>query len=69
MRKDFKAHEFKKGDMVRFNAYPKPFDATSTLGIVLGQNGMKIHVSWITWSDGWLKPEPWTNAYSIARIE
>jgi hypothetical protein len=71
MRKDFKAHDFKKGEMVRF-ANSRHFDIgpnTQTLGIVLRQNGMKIQVSWITWPAKYLKPDPWVNAYNLARIE
>jgi hypothetical protein len=69
MRKDFKAHEFMKGEMVRFiNGAHFDIGNTQTLGIVLGQDGMKIHVSWITWPDKYFKPAAWLNAYSIARI-
>ena len=66
MRKDFKAHEFTKGDMVRY----KHMDVSPTLGIVLGQDGMRVQVAWITWPDKYLKPgNSWTNTYNIERIE
>ena len=70
MRKDFKAHDFRKGEMVRYNN-SRHFDIgnAQTLGIVLGQNGMKIQVSWITWPDKYFKPDSWVNIYNLARIE
>ena len=72
MRKDFKAHDFKKGEMVRFtHSYGvSGYDPArrDTLGIVLEQRGMKIHISWVTWPSG-LIPVAWVNIYNLVKVE
>ena len=74
MKKDFKAHKFKKGDMVRYASRPELYmnDSekihTDTLGIVLEQDGMKIHVSWVVWPRHYMDL-PWVNAYELVRVE
>ena len=41
---DLKPKQFKKGELVQFNAFPE-----KTLGIVRGQNDGKVKVKWIKW--------------------
>ena len=41
---------------------------TDTLGIVLEQDGMKIHVSWVVWPKRYI-PLLWVNVYELVRVE
>lgn len=72
-----RTHKFKKGDMVRYASPHTSLEAlwikakeihTDTLGIVLKQDGMKIHVSWVVWPKSYMDL-PWVNAYELVRVE
>ena len=40
---DFKPEKFNKGELVRY------FQYNDTLGIVIGQDGSKVTVQWVSW--------------------
>jgi len=76
-----RTHKFKKGDMVRYLAHRDPYTKrrdrytneeeeihADTLGIVLEQDGMKIHVSWVVWPKRYMDL-PWVNVYELVRVE
>ena len=69
-----RTHKFKKGDMVRYITRPELYIVdseeihTDTLGIVLEQDGMKIHVSWVVWPKRYI-PLLWVNVYELVRVE
>ena len=42
---DFKPEKFKKGELVRY------FQLDDTLGIVIGQDGSKVTVQWVSWPE------------------
>ncbi len=42
---DFKPERYRKGELVRYFKH-----TDSTLGIVVGQDGSKVVVQWVTWA-------------------
>ena len=40
---DFKPEKYRKGELVRYSNYD------NTLGIVVGQDGSKVTVQWVSW--------------------
>ena len=40
---DFKPEKYRKGELVRY------FQLDDTLGIVIGQDGSKVTVQWVSW--------------------
>ena len=40
---DFKPEKYRKGELVRY------FQYDDTLGIVIGQDGSKVMVQWVSW--------------------
>ncbi len=74
MTRGIRTHKFKKGDMVRYLSRTEQYTNEAeeihadTLGIVLEQDGMKIHVSWVVWPKHYMDL-PWVNAYELVRVE
>ena len=43
---DFKPEKYRKGELVKYFKH-----SDSTLGIVVGQDGSKVVVQWVSWPD------------------
>ena len=69
MRRDIKAYKFKKGDMVRYVTGDEV--ESNSLGIVLGQKGMKVDVKWVSWPyhRSSLSTASKVSAYYLRRVE
>ena len=62
---DFKPERYRKGELVRY------FQLDDTLGIVIGQDGSKVTVQWVSWPgfDGHAVARGPMPMYKVKRVE
>ena len=62
---DFKPEKYRKGELVRY------FQLDDTLGIVIGQDGSKVVVQWVSWPgfDGHAVARGPMPMYKVKRVE